>query len=133
MRDRRRIDDEREAVIVAALLDLRNAKRVSEVLGEPYNLVRAVGRRNGIEPEGRGPTPERRAEWAAREAVILAALRETPNALRVARALGVSRTHVGRIAKRHGIALPARGQSSTSTAEWCAKMRAARYSKPAED
>jgi transposase-like protein len=101
------IPKENRARIIAALKDAPNAKKVArEVGGASYRTVVRLAKGAGIEltvgkaARGRDrPSPEKRAE-------IVAALKDNPNTLQVARQVGgVSHWTVGKIAKAAGIEL----------------------------
>jgi hypothetical protein len=111
------IAKENHAQIIAALKDNPNAKQVArEVGGASYRTVVRLAKGAGIEltagKAARGhdrPSPDR--------AKIIAALKDNPNTLQVARQVGgVSHQTVGKIAKAAGIELAAAGDGKRLSA-----------------
>jgi putative DNA-invertase from lambdoid prophage Rac len=87
--------------IVAALRETGNATRVAYATGLSPATVQAIARAEKIALPLRGRAPMSPSEYAK----IVAALRETPNANRVARATGRSPPTVRGIAKAENISL----------------------------
>jgi transposase-like protein len=113
------ISKEKRVQIIAALKDNPNATQIArEVGGVGYRTVVRLAEGAGIEltagKAARGHprlSPEKRAQ-------IIAALKDNPNAIQIAREIGgVSHTTVGKIAKAAGIALAAAEYGKRFSAE----------------
>jgi transposase-like protein len=129
---RRIISEEKRRQIIAALNDNPNATQIAREVGcVNYRTIVRLAEGAGIEltagKAARGHprvSPEKHAQ-------IIAALKDNPNAIQVARKIGgVSHTKVGKIAKAAGITLAAAESGKRLSAEQRAQIIGALKDNP---
>ena len=118
------ISDEKRRQIIAALKDNPNATQIArKVGGVNYRTVVRLAERAGIElTAGKAARGHPRVS-SEKQAQIIAALKDNPNATQIARKIGsVSHTKVGKIAKAAGITLPVAESGKRLSAEQRAQI-----------
>ena len=113
------ISNEKRAQIIAALKDNPNAAQIArEVGGVGYRTVVRLAEGAGVELTAGKAVGGRPRFSAEKRALIIAALKDNPNATQIAQEIGgVSHTTVGKIAKAAGIALAAAEYGKRLSAE----------------
>ena len=123
-KSRKRLSAEQRAQIIAALKENPNATQLArEVGGVNYRTVVRLAERAGIElTAGKAARGHPRVS-SEKQAQIIAALKDNPNATQIARKIGsVSHTKVGKIAKAAGITLPVAESGKRLSAEQRAQI-----------